>query len=244
MTPKEAVLFLNRLEPLVESKHHLDVVICPPYIDLYPMSLEITKDKFQLGSQDIHYLDAGPHTGDISGPLLHGLADYAIIGHSERRASHNETDQIVAAKVAAAVRSSIIPILCIGDRLIDREEGLSRNVVSNQLETALSMVTEDEIKNVVVVYEPVWAISKGDGHGQSATPDIVAPMIKAMRQTLNDLYHSAVGDRVTIIYGGSVNPDNTKAYLEVAGLNGLLVGGASLNYQEFAKIIQIASDLS
>lgn len=244
MTPKEAVLFLHRLEPLVESKNSVDVVICPPYIDLYPMSLEIKKDKFQLGSQDLHYLDEGPHTGDVSGPLLSGLIDYAIIGHSERRASHGETDQIVAAKVAAAVRNGIIPILCIGDRLLDRDEGLSRNVVNTQLEMALSLVTEDEIEKIVIVYEPVWAISKGDGKGQSATPDIVAPMIAAMRRTLSDLYHSAVGDRVSIIYGGSVNPENAKAYLAVAGLNGLLVGGASLNYQQFGAIISAAQDTS
>ncbi len=239
MTPHQAKLFLANLRGAVEFHRNTEVVIAAPYVDLYPMSESIDKHQIKLAAQDMSPVDEGPHTGDVSATLMKGLIDYVILGHSERRAAHGETDQLVAQKVAAAVRHGITPVLCIGDRLIDREEGHANRVVSDQLEVTLSLLTAEEVAGLVICYEPVWAISKGDGRGKSATPDLIEPMLERMHKTLVELYGKPAADKVRLIYGGSVNGDNAAAYLKVPRLMGFLPGGASLIYAEFAKIISL-----
>lgn len=242
MTPHQASLFLANLKGAVEFHKTTEVVIGAPYIDLHPMSKEIDKHQIRLAAQDMSAIDEGPHTGDVSAALMKGLIDYVILGHSERRAAHGETDLLVAHKIAAAVRHDLTPVLCIGDRLIDREEGHAARVVNDQLEVTLSELTPEEVANVIICYEPVWAISKGDGRGKFATPELVAPMLERIHKTLVELYGVKVADRVRLIYGGSVNGDNTAAYLKVPRLHGFLVGGASLIYAEFAKIITLTQE--
>lgn len=242
--PAEASQLVHRLDSKIDADPEVVVVFCPPFIDLYPMARDLNGDKFKLGSQNIHYLDEGPYTGEISPAMLKGLVDYAIVGHSERRRYAGEDDTIIAKKMAAALRNSIKPILCIGDTLLDREHGASRKVVIDQLTADLHNVTAEEMNDVVVAYEPVWAISSGDGKGHSAKPDEVAPMAKAIRETVGELYGTEAGENLKLLYGGSANPDDCRAYLTMDGIDGLLVGGASLNYEEFAAMVKVAQDLS
>jgi triosephosphate isomerase (TIM) len=244
LTPHQASLLIHRLDQKIKVSSDVRVVLCPPFTDLYSVSRDIDSKKFKLGSQTLSHLDDGPHTGEISAAMLHGLVDYAIVGHSERRREMGERDQLIAKKLAAALRHGITPILCVGDQLADRQQGHSRRVVNDQLTVNLSMITAVELGQIVIAYEPVWAISSGDGHGTFAKPYEVAPMIQSIRETIEDLYGEGYGTNALILYGGSVNPDNTRAYVELPGVDGLLVGGASLNYEEFAKIVEIAQAVS
>lgn len=240
LAPPEASLLVGRLDTKLEADRNVQVVLCPPFIDLWPLKKEINNKKFRLGSQDLHYLDEGPHTGEISPAMLAGIVDYSIVGHSERRRENHEDDKLIAKKVAAAVRHDITPILCVGDTLDDREHGHAKRVINDQLEANLALVTAEELGQIVVVYEPVWAISKGDGHGRFAKHDEVTPMISAIRNTVEELYGEGYGTGLIVLYGGSANADNAKTYLELEGVDGLLVGGASLNYEEFSKIVKSA----
>jgi triosephosphate isomerase (TIM) len=242
--PHQASLLTHRLDQKIAAHPGVEVALCVPFIDLYPLSKDLNRAKFKLGSQNLYSLDEGPYTGEVSAAMLQGLVDFAIVGHSERRLHFHENDKLIAAKTAAATRHRIRPILCVGDTLLDREHGHAKKVVVDQLTAGLSGVTDDEVAALVVAYEPVWAISSGDGRGHFAKPDEVAPMLAAIRQTISDLYGGESLDRIQLLYGGSANPDNCRAYLEMTGVDGLLVGGASLNYEEFAAIVKVAQSLS
>ena len=238
LDPAEAVKLVHKLEAKITPNHQVDVVICPPFIDLYPLAQVIDKTKLKLGAQNIHYLDEGAFTGEISPAMLKGMVHYAIIGHSERRAM-GEDDKLIAKKVAAAFRNQITPILCVGENLHDREHGLSSKVVIDQLTADLSMVTAAEVKDLVVAYEPIWAI----GSGTPATPEQIRPIISAIRQTLEELYGEAGGVGVRVLYGASVSPEFVVDILGIPGVDGLLAGGASLKYEEFAAIIEATAKI-
>ena len=235
MDPGEAVKLVKKLEAKIVPSERVEVIICPPFIDLYPLSQALDKTKLRLGAQNIHYLDEGPFTGEISPAMLKGMVGYAIIGHSERRAM-GEDDKLILKKVAAAVRNSMTPILCVGENLHDREHSLSTKVVVDQVTSDLTMLTASEVANIVIAYEPIWAI----GTGKFATPDEISPVIRAIRQTIEDLYGEAGGIGIRVLYGGSVDGDNAAAYLSMSGIDGLLIGGASLKYEEFAKIVAVS----
>jgi triosephosphate isomerase len=235
MDPAEAVKLVQKLEAKIIASDRVEVVICPPFIDLYPLAQVLDKSKLLLGAQNIHYLDEGPFTGEISPAMLKGMVSYAIIGHSERRAM-GEDDKLIAKKIAAAVRNGITPILCVGESLHEREHALSTKVVIDQVTADLSMLTAIEVSNIVIAYEPVWSI----GSGTPATPDQIRPVIRAIKQTLEELYGEAGGVGARIIYGASVSPEFVSAILKIDGIDGLLAGGASLRYEEFAAIIASA----
>ena len=241
--PAEALALVQKLEAKLEPSERVEVVVCPPFIDLYPLDEAIDKTILKLGAQNLYFVDNGPYTGEISATMLKGLVSYAIIGHSERRAM-GENDKLIASKVAAAIRSGITPVVCVGENLHDREHGLSSKVVVDQLTADLAMVTAAEVKDLVVAYEPLWAISHGDGKGRHATPDDINAVLRSIRATVEDLYGEAGGIGVRVLYGGSVNPDDCRAYLGMDGIDGLLVGGASLNYEEFAAIVKAADQES
>jgi len=238
LNPGEASLLVHQLEDKLDAKANTEVVICPPFIDIYPISKDLDSKKLKLGSQNIHYLDEGAFTGEISPAMLKGMASYSIIGHSERRAM-GEDDKLIAKKVAAALRNDIVPVLCVGESLHDREHGLSRKVVVDQLTADLSQLTAGDVGQLVVAYEPVWAI----GSGKFATPDEVTPVVASIRGTVEELYGEEGAGGLRVLYGGSVAPDNAKAYLRLDVVDGLLVGGASLNYEEFAQIVKVAQGL-
>jgi triosephosphate isomerase len=172
--------------------------------------------------------------------MLKGLAEYVIVGHSERRHFEHESDKRIAKKVAAALRNQLRPILCVGEKLDDREEGHAKRVVVDQLHGNLSQIASGDLSKLLIAYEPIWAI----GTGKSATPDQVAPMVSAIRETIEELFGEAASAQVEILYGGSANPDNARSFLEMENINGLLPGGASLNYEQFAAMIDTAAQLS
>ena len=238
LDPHHASLLVHRLETKIKAVAGVEVVVCPPFIDLYPIARDLDKQKLHLGSQNIHYLDEGAFTGEISPSMLKGLVDYSLIGHSERRAM-GEDDKLISKKVAAALRNGITPVLCVGESLSDREHKLSTKVVIDQLTADLTQLTASDVADMVIAYEPVWAI----GTGKFATPGQVLPVIQAIRNTVEELYGESSGSAARILYGGSVNPGNAAAYLKLDGVDGLLVGGASLNYEEFLKIIKVAQEL-
>lgn len=241
MAPGEASLLVGHLNKAVTSHSEVDVVLCAPFIDLYPLAKEIDHKKFKLGAQTLHQLDSGPYTGEISGPMLKGLVEYVIVGHSERRAL-GETDKVIAAKLAAAIRNGLKPILCVGESLHDHEHNLAEKVVVDQLTAALSLVTAEDMKHLVIAYEPVWAINHHDGHTPApATPDQIKFAYRAIRTTLEELYGEAGTAGVRLLYGGSASPDHARAYLEMPYVDGLLVGTASLNPADFAKIVATAA---
>jgi triosephosphate isomerase len=235
--PAEASLLVSRLEQKLAAHENTEVVICPPYIDLFPLAKDLDHKKLKLGVQNIHYLDEGPYTGEISGAMVKGLAEFAIIGHSERRAM-GETDKLIAKKVAAAVRNNLTPVLCVGETLDERHHNLSTKVVIDQLTADLSEVTAEDVAGMVIAYEPVWAI----GTGTPATPQQIAPLIRAIRGTVEELYGEEASV-VRVIYGASVSPDFVKSIMAIPGVDGLLPGGASLNYEEFAAIVRAVQSI-
>jgi triosephosphate isomerase len=235
--PGEAVRLLEKVQNKIEAKSGTEVVVCPPVIDLTLAVTKLDDTKVKLGAQNLHWADHGPYTGEVSGEMLRGLAEYVLVGHSERRAM-GEDDQIIAKKMAAAIRNGLTPVLCVGEKTIDREHGHAARVVVDQLNTDLADLTEEDMAKVVVAYEPVWAI----GTGRFATPDEIRPVIKAIHSTLEELY-GAHGSAAPVLYGGSVAPDNCMAYLKMPGIDGLLAGGVSLNPEEFGAIVAAAQSL-
>ncbi len=238
LNPGEASVLVHRLQNKLSVDPQTEVVICPPFIDIYPISKELDNKKLKLGSQNIHYLDQGAFTGEISPAMLKGMASYSIIGHSERRAM-GEDDKLIAKKMAAALRNDIIPILCVGESLHDREHNLTKKVVTDQLTADLAQLTAADVAQIVIAYEPVWAI----GSHSPATPGQIKPVIRTIRHTVEELYGEQGGANVRILYGASVEPEFVSAILHIDGVDGLLVGGASLNYEEFAAIVKAAQSL-
>jgi triosephosphate isomerase len=235
--PSQAALLVHRLEQKIEPDPGTEVVVCPPFIDLFPLAKDLNHKKIKLGAQNVHYMDEGAFTGEISAPMLKGLAQYVIVGHSERRAM-GENDKTIAKKVAAVLRNDLAPILCIGESLTERHHGLSTKVVTDQITACLADATADDFANLVIAYEPVWAI----GAGTPATPEEIAPCISAIRSTVEELYGEQAAGGFRVIYGASVDVDFVSAILGISGVDGLLAGGASLNYEKFAAIVKATQD--
>lgn len=238
LAPAEAVKLVKKLQERIPPNRDVGVVLCPPFIDLVPVQEVLERGHFKLGAQNCHVMDEGASTGEISASMLRGIADYVIIGHSERRHEFYEDDKLIAKKMAAAVRNGLKPILCVGETLDERHDGLSTKVVTAQVTAGLMMLTAEEVETVVIAYEPVWAI----GSGASATPDQIKPMIAVIKATVHELY---LGDEpvVPILYGAGVEPEFVSAILSVPYVSGLLVGGASLHYEKFAQIVIGAQDM-
>lgn len=234
----QASLLAHRLNDRVKAHQDVEVVLAPSMLNLQPLSLEINRRKFRLAAQNAYHVDEGAYTGEVSFSQLHDLVHYVIIGHSERRIYFNETLEVVRDKVQAAVRNKITPILCIGETQHERRQGESKQVIHDQLTTALSNLTPGEVEKVVIAYEPVWAISTFGG--ELAKPHQVAEAIAFIRQIVSELYGAKVASEVRVLYGGSVDEHIVSGYLELAGCDGALVGGASLNYHKFAAIVDAA----
>ena len=238
-TVGEASIYLHKLLKALPSHREMEVVVAPSTLALQPLSLQIDRRIIKLSAQNGFYQDYGAYTGEVSFSQLRGLVDYAIIGHSERRYILHEDDKMIAKKVAAAIRNRISPILCIGEIESERAFGETRDVIRDQLMGGLSEVSDDELSKVIIAYEPVWAISSAKS-AKLATPDEVAEAVSMIRETLEGIYGKKSAEDVSVLFGGSVNPSNAGAYLTVPGVNGLLVGGASLILNEFIDIIEVA----
>ena len=238
-TVGEASIYLHKLLKALPNYRDTEVVVAPSLIALQPLSLQIDRHKMKLAAQNGFYRDYGAFTGEVSFSQLRGIVDYAIIGHSERRYVLREDDKMIAKKVAAAVRNKITPILCIGETESERAFNETADVIRDQLTGGLSEIGDDMVDKVMIAYEPVWAISSGKG-ARLASSDEVAEVVKLIRKVLTDLYGKNVAEEVPVLFGGSVNPSNAGGYLTVPGVNGLLVGSASLILSEFTDIIETA----
>lgn len=236
----QASLLVHRLGENISIHKDIEVVLAPSMLTLQPISLQLDHRKFKLAAQDAYYVDEGAYTGQVSFTMLKNLVKYSIIGHSERRHIFGESLDDVKKKMAAAYRNNIIPILCVGETKAERQDKETKQVIHDQVESALINLTSEEINRLVIAYEPVWAIGSGD----FASPDQVVEVANYIRQDIADLYGKKVAQEVKILYGGSVNASISSGYLRQPAIDGLLVGGASLNYQEFSNIVKEAYEIS
>jgi triosephosphate isomerase len=235
----ESSLLVKRLGDRIPVHRSIEVVLAPSMLALQPISREIDKRKFRLAAQNAFYQDEGAYTGEVSFTMLRGIADYALVGHSERRIYFNESLDMICNKVQAAIRNDIVPILCIGESKQERESGETKRVIHDQLTTALANLTAEEVERVVVAYEPVWAISTF-GNGEPAKPADIHAAILWIRSILEDLYGKQIAEDMRVIYGASVDAEFVSSILGLPGVDGLLPGAASLNYAKFAGIIEAA----
>lgn len=233
MAPAEAKTLVNELIPLVKDAA-CEVVVCPPYVDL-ALAAELTQGtNIRVGAQNIHWAEKGAFTGEISAAMLKEAgAQYAIIGHSERRQYFGETDETVNSRAKAALAAGIIPIICVGESLEQREAGETDALVSGQVQAGLAGITAEQAAGLVIAYEPIWAI----GTGKTATDEQANETIGVIRKTLAGMYGQAVADQVRIQYGGSMNPKNVKGLMAQSEIDGGLIGGASLKAGDFAAVV-------
>ncbi len=238
LTVHEASTLVHRLHETIHAHQNVEVVLAPSLLTLQPLSLEIDRHKFRLAAQNAYHKDQGAFTGEVSFSMLRDLVHYAIIGHSERRIYFNESLETVRDKVAAAVRNKITPILCIGETSEERKAGETKQVIHDQLTTAISNLTSKDIEDLVIAYEPVWAISTFGG--EIAKPADIEKVIKYIRYQVKELYGQKAADAVRVIYGGSVDDQVAASYLAIPGCDGALPGSASLNYHKFAAIVDAA----
>ena len=234
----ESSIYLHKLLKRLKIARGVEVIIAPTTIALQPLSLQIDRKRLKLAAQNFYYQDFGAYTGETSISALKGIADYAIVGHSERRYIFKETDKDINKKVAAAIRNNITPILCIGETESEKIFGETKDVLRDQLIGGLSEVSVEDLKKVIIAYEPVWAISSTKG-ARLAAPDDIAASVNIIREQLKALYGKAA-EGIPLLYGGSVNPSNAGAYLTIPGVNGLLIGGSSLIADHFIDIIDLA----
>jgi len=237
----QASLLVHRLQERIKVHHGIEVVLAPSLLTLQPLSLQIDRHKFRLAAQNAFFKDEGAYTGEVSFTMLQDLAHYVIVGHSERRMYFNEDLTMIREKVAAAVRNDISPILCVGETQTERRQKETRQVLHDQVTTALSNITSDDVDKVVIAYEPVWAISTFGGI--LAKPDEVKKEMDFIRLQVKHLYGERAAQKMRILYGGSVDDQIVHGYLEIEGCDGVLVGAASLNYQKFTGIVESAARL-
>jgi len=238
----EASLYVHKLNENIAAHQNVEIVLAPTMLALQTLSLQVDHRKFKLAVQNLYWRDEGPYTGEVSAHQLNGLVQYAIIGHSERRHVFHETDKDIRAKVAAAVRNHITPILCVGETASERADGETMAVIHDQLTGGLANLTAEEVAEMVIAYEPVWAISGGKDFGKhaSATPSVASEVITAIRRQVRHLYGKEVAEKVRVLYGGSTDSSNAGGFLTIGDLDGFLVGGASLKEHEFSGIIEAA----
>jgi triosephosphate isomerase len=221
-----------------ETSSEVDILVCPPYVYLDAVSSSIAGSKISLGAQDVYFEASGAFTGEISTSMLADVGcTYVILGHSERRHVMGETDELINKKVIAALRAGLTPVLCVGEQLDDRESGKTHDVVKTQFEGSLAGLSESQVQKTVIAYEPVWAI----GTGKTASPEQAQEVHADLRKMLADRYNSQTSDLVRILYGGSVKPDNAADLMTQTDIDGALVGGASLQADGFAAIINAAN---
>jgi len=212
----------------------VEILICTPFTSLYSIKQQLAGSKIKLGAQNMHYEEKGAYTGEVSPLMLNEIkVDYVIIGHSERRQYFNETDEFVNKKLKSAIKFKIKPILCVGETLEQRELGNEKTTVENQIKNAFKGINDEDAANVVIAYEPIWAI----GTGKTATSEQANEMAHFMRNTFKKIYSEELSNEVLILYGGSVKGDNAFELMNQSDIDGALVGGASLKAEDFMKII-------
>jgi triosephosphate isomerase len=230
----EAVSFIEGLKPIAARADHCEVVVAPPFTALKAAADTARGSKVKVSAQDVHWDKEGAHTGDVS-PLM--LVDagctHVIIGHSERRKDHGETDEQVAKKLKAALNVGLTPIVCVGETLDEREGGKTSGVLDRQFHGGFNALTTQEFSRILIAYEPVWAI----GTGRTATPEMAAESHRAIRQFASRKFGESTAADLRILYGGSVKPDNVRGLMAQDEIDGALVGGASLDLKSFTALV-------
>jgi len=231
-TPKETIALMEELKPLVQNED-VDVVFCPPFVSLL-LAIEAAKESnIAIGAQNMHFEESGAYTGEIAPSMLKEIGvKYVLIGHSERREYFAETDETVNKKVLKAIEHGLIPIVCVGETLEQREQEITIDLIRLQTKIALKDVKAEDAKNIVFAYEPIWAI----GTGKTATVQQAEEICAAIRQVIAEIYNEEVSNAIRIQYGGSVSADNAKELFAMPNIDGGLVGGASLK-ADFGKIV-------
>lgn len=233
MLPNETIEYIENFSKLVKDTNN-EVILCVPYTDLFYALLTAQNTNVKIGAQNMHFEEKGAYTGEVSAQMLKAIGvEYVIIGHSERRQYYNETDETVNKKVKAAFENELKPIVCVGETLEQRESGETEKIITTQTKLALEGLTNEQVKNVIIAYEPIWAI----GTGKTATSEDANNSIKSIRNEIKNIYGEEVSEEVIIQYGGSVKSSNAKELFETSDIDGGLVGGASLKPDEFSKIV-------
>jgi len=234
-TSLEAMELVNLLRRELTDISQVDMVVCPPFTALSEINDLLNETPIGLGAQDVYWEDAGAFTGEVSAPMLKGSGcAYVIIGHSERRQYFAETDETVNKKIKAALKHELTPIVCIGERLDERESGKTFDVVKTQCTGSFADLSADEMSRIIIAYEPIWAI----GTGKTATPEQAQEVHQFIRGFFKEKYGEEIAAGLRIQYGGSVKPDNTEALMSQPDIDGALVGGASLKSDSFIQIIK------
>jgi len=234
-TVTESIALIKDLLDLIKGYQETEVVICPPFTSLWVARELIEGSNIFLGAQNVYFQNEGPYTGEISARMLQNIGcSYVILGHSERREYFQETSQEVAKKVRQALAYGIKPIVCVGEKLEERESGKAEEIVRDELEAIFSILKTPDTEKVVFAYEPIWAI----GTGKSATPSDANEMIKYIRELIKNEYDNKIAEEMRILYGGSVNPENIKSMMAEPDVDGALVGGASLQAVTFSQLVK------
>jgi len=233
-TVHDAVVFVKELRVLVKDITDVEIVVAPPFTAIHAVAEAARNTNIGVAAQDVHWEREGAFTGEVCAPMLKEAgAEYAIIGHSERRRYFHETDAIVSRKIVAALQAELTPIVCVGETLEERERGQMLAVLDRQVKDGLDQMTGSQVADLVIAYEPVWAI----GTGRNATAAQAEEAHAHIRQRLRQWFGADAADRCHVIYGGSVKPDNIRELIAEADVDGALVGGASLDVQSFADIV-------
>lgn len=233
MLPNETINFIEGLSQEIKDVKN-EIILCVPYTDLFYALLTAQNTNIKIGAQNMHWKEKGAYTGEISGQMLKSIGvEYVIIGHSERRQYFAETDEIVNLKVKSALENNLKPIICVGETLEQREHGETEKIIESQIKLALKDLTKEQIRAIIIAYEPVWAI----GTGKTATPEEANNVIKYIRKQIKELYNEEIAENIIIQYGGSVKASNAEELFNMSDIDGALVGGASLNFKEFSEIV-------
>ena len=233
-TPAQTSAFFEDFRPLVAQSKHCEIVICPPFTNLAGAVEGARGTRISVGAQNTGWAKEGAFTGEVSGAMIRATgATHVIVGHSERRQYFCETDETVLLRTRAALESGLTPIVCVGERLEEREAGLTEEVLARQCRHGILGLTPEQFALIVIAYEPVWAI----GTGRTATPEIAADAHRTLRSEVRACYGKEAGDKVRILYGGSVKPDNVRSLMAQPEIDGALVGGASLSPASLASIV-------
>lgn len=233
-TPEETKAFFDAFLPQVANSAHCDIAICPPFVNIHAAVWAARESKVGIGGQNLYWKNEGAFTGEISGPMLKAAgASYVIIGHSERRQFFGETDATVLERTKAALAAGLVPIVCVGEMLEERESGNTEKVLQTQFDGGIAPLDITQFTQIVIAYEPVWAI----GTGKTATPEMAADAHKTIRALVAAKFGAPAAAQTRILYGGSVKPDNVKGLMAQPEIDGALVGGASLEPNSFAAIV-------
>ena len=233
-TAGETRAFIEKFKPLVERASHCEIVLCPPFTSLAAAAEAARGSNLAVGAQDMHWEKKGAFTGEgTAAMLLEAGCRYVILGHSERRELFHETDELVSRKLAAALEAGLTPIVCVGEKLEEREAAATEQVLARQFAGACSALTAAQFSRIIIAYEPVWAI----GTGRTATPEMAAETHRVLRRLAEERFGTQAAQELRILYGGSVKPDNIKGLMAQQEIDGALVGGASLEPDSFAAIV-------